>query len=134
LFAQIDYLVVGVSDMQRSIRFYRDVLGLSLSSESEDWTEFQTGKTKLALHITSKKGVSTGGDIVAGTSQISFEVPDIDKIYRELQAKGVRFVMAPQAREGEGIKLAKCLDPDGFTISIRERTSPTHMHEVAVAQ
>ena len=50
MFKQIDYTMVVVSDMQRSVEFYRDKLGIPLKFQSPDWTEFQTGTTTLALH------------------------------------------------------------------------------------
>lgn len=39
-----------VTDMERSIRFYRDVLGLKPLMESPYWTEFALGEGKIALH------------------------------------------------------------------------------------
>ena len=36
MFKQIDYTMVVVSDMQRSVEFYRDKLGLSLKFQSPD--------------------------------------------------------------------------------------------------
>ena len=50
MFKQIDYTMVVVSDMARSIEFYRDKLGIPLKFQSPDWTEFLTGTTTLALH------------------------------------------------------------------------------------
>ena len=50
MFKQIDYTMVIVSDMQRSVEFYRDKLGIPLKFQSPEWTEFQTGTTTLALH------------------------------------------------------------------------------------
>jgi predicted enzyme related to lactoylglutathione lyase len=47
-------------------------------------------------------------------------VDDVDKTYAELQAKGIRFVMPPTQREGEGIKLAVAIDPDGLPISFAQ--------------
>jgi hypothetical protein len=44
----------------------------------------------------------------------------VDKTYAELQAKGIRFVMPPMQREGEGIKLAVAIDPDGLPISFAQ--------------
>ena len=41
---------VMVSDMERSVQFYRDTLGLKLRFQSPDWTEFDLGTTTLALH------------------------------------------------------------------------------------
>lgn len=41
----LGHAIVFVSDMDRSVRFYRDVLGFSLRFDSPEWTEFDTGGT-----------------------------------------------------------------------------------------
>ena len=43
-----------------------------------------------------------------------------DQTFAELSARGVRFVMPPKTQEGEGLKLAVCMDPDGLAISLAE--------------
>src|SRR6266545_8151724 len=112
MFRQLDYTMVIVSDMTRSVEFYRDKLGIPLKFQSPDWTEFLTGATTLALHGGGVAKESDGGDQskYAGTCSIGFNVEDVDKTYEELRAKGINFVMPPAQREGEGIKLAVCLD------------------------
>ena len=123
MFTQIDYTMVVVSDMTRSVAFYRDVLGIPLKFESPDWTEFLTGATTLALHgggLTSDSAAQGNGDKYAGTCSIGFNVEDVDKTYEELKAKGAKFVMPPTQREGEGIKLAVCVDPDGLPIAFAQ--------------
>ena len=115
--------MVMVSDMARSIRFYRDTLGLSLKFESPDWSEFQTGTTTLALHGGGKPitGVHELGEgMIAGTCSIGFNADDLDSTYEELKSKGVDFIMPPTVRKDEGIRLSVCLDPDGLPISIAE--------------
>ena len=129
MFKHADYVMVTVSDMTRSVAFYKDVLGLPLKHESKEWTEFDTGPTKLALHGGGKPKGSTldePGKTYAGDCSIGFSVSDLDRLYRELRAKGARFVMPPTKREGEGIKLAVCLDPDGLPISFAEEGRQTH--------
>ena len=120
MFDRIDYVMVMVSDMQRSIQFYRDRLGIPLKFESLDWTEFATGTTVLALHGGGKQGTGAN-EPVAGTASIGFYVPNLDAKYEELKGKGVVFVMPPTDRAEEGIKLAVCLDPDGLPISLAEQ-------------
>ncbi len=44
------HAIVFVSDMARSIVFYRDILGLPLGFESREWTEFETPGSTLALN------------------------------------------------------------------------------------
>lgn len=123
MFNHIDYTMVVVSDMARSVAFYRDLLGIPLKFESPDWTEFLTGTTTLALHgggLVPEPSAQGNGDKYAGTCSIGFNVEDVDKTYQELKAKGARFVMPPTQREGEGIKLAVCIDPDGLPIAFAQ--------------
>ena len=120
LFDHVDYVMVMVSDMGRSVRFYRDLLGIPLKFESPDWTEFNTGKTVLALHG-GGKAASALAEPRAGSASIGFYVDNLEAKYEELRARGVQFTMPPTDREGEGIRLAVCVDPDGLPISIAER-------------
>jgi lactoylglutathione lyase len=120
MFNHMDYVMVMVSDMPRSVQFYRDKLGLGLRFESPEWTEFETGVTVLALHG-GGKGKADAGERVAGTASIGFYVDDLNREYNELKAKGGVFTMPPTDREGEGIRLSVCLDPDGLPISIAQR-------------
>ena len=123
MFKQLDYTMVIVSDMERSVEFYRDKLGIPLKFQSPEWTEFLTGTTTLALH---GGGVAPSGPPAgdpskqAGTCSIGFNVESVDETYEQLKAKGINFVMPPTQREGEGIRLAVCIDPDGLPVSIAQ--------------
>jgi len=123
MFTNLDYTMVVVSDMARSVEFYRDKLGLPLKFESPEWTEFQTGTTTLALHGggIARTGPPDGDPSKqAGLCSIGFNVDDVDKTYQELQEKGIRFVSPPTQRDGEGIKLAVAIDPDGLPVSFAQ--------------
>lgn len=120
MFQKVDYIMIIVSDMKRSIEFYRAKLGLQLKFESPEWTEFITGATTLALHGGGERGERLHGKKRAGTCSVGFNVENLDQIYEQLKSRGVHFMMAPQAREGEGIKLAVALDPDGLEISFAQ--------------
>lgn len=126
MFKQIDYTMIVVSDMDRSVEFYRDKLGIPLKFQSPEWTEFATGATTLALH---GGGVPAEGPPAgdpskrAGACSIGFNVENVDETYEELQAKGIRFVMPPTQREGEGIRLAVAIDPDGLPVSFAQLLS-----------
>jgi lactoylglutathione lyase len=121
MFAKIDYVMVNVSDMARSVAFYRDQLGIALRFESPGWSEFETGATQLALHG-GKPGGSPAAEH-AGTASLGFNVDDLDRVVADLEARGVRFVMPPKTQESEGIRLAVCVDPDGLPISFAQRLS-----------
>ena len=122
MFEHPHYLMVNVSDMGRSVAFYRDTLGLRLKFESPGWTEFETGTTTVALHLApcpdAKPAAMTGP--AAGSCSFGFSVENLDAAWKALQAKGTRFVMPPTLREEEGIRLAVFLDPDGLAISLAE--------------
>jgi lactoylglutathione lyase len=120
-FQKPDYIIVFVSDMQRSVAFYRDVLGLPLKFSSPGWTEFNTGSTTIALH-------TTGGDEASqkvslpppGNAQIGFMVDDIKSAYEALKAQGAPFSLPPQ-KQNSGAILAVLNDPDGLGITLQQR-------------
>jgi lactoylglutathione lyase len=117
----VSYVLVNVSDMERSVHFYRDQLGLDLRFATKEWTEFDSGPTTLALHIADPKQKAAGsaGEHTPGTCTFSFTVDNLEEQVKVLQQRSVQFIMPPTLRE-EGIKLAVCLDPDGLAISITE--------------
>lgn len=53
-FGKIGAVILLVSDMETSTRFYRDVLNLPIKSQTKDWTEFFNRETVLALHPARK--------------------------------------------------------------------------------
>ena len=40
---ELKYVIKFVADMDRTVKFYRDVLGLPLKFQSPGWSEFVTG-------------------------------------------------------------------------------------------
>jgi lactoylglutathione lyase len=123
MFSKVDYVMVNVLDMRRSVVFYRDTLGLRLKFESPAWSEFETGATTLALHAGTQavgSEAATQDGPVAGTCSLGFSVPDLNRTYAELRERGACFVMPPTEQANEGIRLAVCIDPDGLAISFAE--------------
>jgi lactoylglutathione lyase len=121
-----DYLVVYVSDMQRSVAFYRDILGLPLKFTTPGWSEFETGSIALALHRGGGERLPVPeGRPPAGVSQLAFVVENIQATYEELKARGADFSLPPQ-KQVTGNTLAILRDPDGFGITIQERQEGRH--------
>jgi lactoylglutathione lyase len=76
--------------MDKSVTFYRDVLGLPVRHESHKWTEFDTGSTTLALHLADASGhPHTHATMPAGHCHVGLTVPDINAFHQEMVAKGV---------------------------------------------
>jgi len=121
MFGKVDYVMVNVSDMARSVAFYRDTLGLALRFESPGWSDFETGATTLALHLTAGGGADGAqAGPKPGTCSIGFSTSNLDATHAELTARGARFVMPPTDQVEERIRLAVCVDPDGLAISFAE--------------
>jgi lactoylglutathione lyase len=123
MFSKVDYVMVNVSNMSRSVAFYRDILGLSLRFESPGWSEFETGGTTLALHASAPAAVRAGAtpaNPAAGTCSLGFSVQNLNSTYADLRERGAHFVLPPTEQANEGIRLAVCIDPDGLAISFAE--------------
>jgi len=116
-----DYTIVYVSDMDRSLVFYRDVLGLPLKFASPGWSEFNTGTTTIALHTTpARKAADQPGRTPAGVAQLGFTVEDVQSVYEALKAQDVPFSLPPQ-QQSSGVLLAVLRDPDGLGITLQQR-------------
>ena len=115
--------MVMVSDMDRSVRFYRETVGLKLRFQSPDWTEFDIDSSTLALHSGGVPAPPPDKERYAGRASIGFNVENVDKVFEELKSKGVRVVMPPTQRPGEGIRIAVMLDPDGLPVSFSQTVS-----------
>jgi lactoylglutathione lyase len=121
VFKQLDYVIVYVSDMQRSLEFYRDVLGLTLKFTSPGWTEFVTGSTTVALHTAGGEKLAGQQSLpAAGQAQLGFMVDDLEATYEALAAKNVVFSLPPKT-QNSGARLAVFHDPDGLGITIQQR-------------
>ena len=75
-FNKVDYIMITVSNMARSVAFYKDKLGIPMKFGTPEWTEFQTGTTVLALHGggTPKEAAGDPKTHYAGTCSIGFNV------------------------------------------------------------
>lgn len=113
-FRKVGAVILLVSNMERSIRFYRDTLGIPVKTKSKDWSEFFNKDTVLALHPAKKKSkIKTGSGMLVG-----FEVSDLDQTVKKLREKKVKFFKKPK-QEPFG-KHAIIQDPDGHLVSIAE--------------
>lgn len=113
-FRKVGAVILLVSNMEKSTRFYRDTLGIPIKTRSKDWTEFFNKDTVLALHPAKKKSkIKTGSGMLVG-----FEVSDLDSTVKILKEKKVKFFKKP--KEEPFGKHAIIQDPDGHLVSIAE--------------
>lgn len=111
---QLDLIFYWVSDMDRAVSFYRDLLGLRLVRRDEDtWVEFESGGRRLALH-----SVAEGQPMTPGGATAVFSVDDLDRAKADLSSRGVRF-----GHEGDVAgfaRFASFLDSEGNTVQLIE--------------
>lgn len=113
-FRKVGAVILLVSNMEKSVKFYHDTLGLPIKTKSKDWTELFNNDTVLALHPARKKSkLKTGSGILVG-----FEVSDLDSTMKSLKTKKVKLFKKP--REEPFGKHAILQDPDGHLISIAQ--------------
>lgn len=112
MFRKVGAVILLVSDMDRSVDFYKNVLGLELKSKSNEWIEFVKSGTVIALHPTKFKNLKKDGVM------IGFKVSNLDDVYKKLKGKNVKFVK--ELKEEEFGKHTIIQDPDGYMISIVE--------------
>jgi catechol 2,3-dioxygenase-like lactoylglutathione lyase family enzyme len=109
---------VLVTELQRSIAFYRDTLGFYEIDSGEGSAVLASGDTRLVLRAVQGRSAEAGRLIY-----LNLEVGDVEAVYAELQAKGVAFVHAPRVvNRGERLELwsATFRDPDDHNIAITQ--------------
>ena len=94
-----------VSDMSKSVEFYRDAIGLDLQVHTPGWSELTFGNATVALHISRNAGNRATG--------LNFEVSNIEDACAELAAAGGVVVQAPYDGGIPGLRLADVADIDG---------------------
>ena len=145
---QIMHVGLTVSDIEKSIEFYRDVLGLKyigmLTMEGKE-TDVLFGKpnskAKVAylngsddvmappvelIQFTNQEISKDKADLFkTSISEICFAVQDLDKVYKHLIDNGVECISAPQPFDftSDGFGKSKAIyfkDPDGIILELMQ--------------
>jgi catechol 2,3-dioxygenase-like lactoylglutathione lyase family enzyme len=114
-FAQMkaSIVILSVTDLNRAIEFYRDRLGLKLSSTNEDFAFFDAGGITIALRGGRPK--SDPADLAS--TEIAFGVEHVKAAYQSLSKAGVAFKREPRIVTGT-TWATDFRDPDGHVLSI----------------
>jgi diaminopimelate decarboxylase len=140
----LDHIAVSSGDLDRSLRFYRDLLGLRMRDQGEtsngeiaDITGIAHARVRWAdlllpndqvlelLHYLSPAGTAVSpANNDPGATHISLRVDDIDTAHARLVEAGVPVQSPPVALDGPGHwNGARCFyasDPDGVTVELIE--------------
>jgi lactoylglutathione lyase len=120
--SRLGYAIVYVSDLERSIAFYRDVVGLPFRFASESYAEFETEGAKFALYARGHLPELIGREAPVGEApwpqgEVAFLVEDVDAEHERLRAAGAA-VLTPPTERPWGERTMHLLDPDGFVVEL----------------
>jgi catechol 2,3-dioxygenase-like lactoylglutathione lyase family enzyme len=141
----LHHVGLTVSDLEQSIRFYRDLLGLGVRERDEiaggpieSITGVAGGRVRIAdldfgggstLELTQYLAPPGGAvhprPVDAGHVHVGIEVDDIEAVYARLMTAGVVTRSKPTALVDagpfwSGAKVVHALDPDGVTVELVE--------------
>lgn len=111
-------ITVLVTDLQRSIDFYRDLLGFFEIDGGDGNAVLASGDTRLVLRT-----IPDVAKVNRRVVHLNLEVADVEATYQELRDKGIEFTYAPRpVNKGERLELwaAAFRDPDGHAIAITQ--------------
>jgi lactoylglutathione lyase len=125
---RLGYAIFFVSDLERSVVFYRDLIGLPFRFATESYAEFETEGAKFALFARTQLPELIGKDVPAGEApwpqgEVAFFVDDVDFEHDRLVQAGVA-VLAPPTDRPWGERTLHVADPDGYVVELTRAKSP----------
>ena len=142
--SDLNHLGLTVADIERSIHFYRDILGMTLIRRrphaDTEYLALQTGYPSVVLNVASFKVTPDSAQSLEvvqymnhagppaenatnrpGNSHLCLNVNDLRAWYADLKSKGVRFKSEPvsiTAGPNAGGLAVYFYDPDGYTLEL----------------
>lgn len=136
----IRHFGIVVQDMEKSLHFYRDLLGLEIRRNMLEEGEFiDTILGLRGVKVRTVKMASANGSTLVelleyathkgkerenykifdfGASHVAFTVEDVDREYERLKENGIRFTCSPQVSPDGKAKVTFCFDPDGVPVEL----------------
>jgi catechol 2,3-dioxygenase-like lactoylglutathione lyase family enzyme len=120
-------LELFVSDMQKSIDFYTNVLGFERLPGEPDYVPVRSGSVLIGLgpalglpkqhHFNPEVQKSRRG---LG-AEIVLEVDDVQGFFQKVKASGYQRILSPPRKQSWGLTDFRVADPDGYYLRITSR-------------
>lgn len=116
----LDYVILYVRDVDASVEFYRDIVGLRHRFTRDGYAEFGTGEARFGLleEVRAQellRAKPPGG----GGSEVLFLVDDVDREADRLRGEGVSVLSGPADRAW-GHRTLHLRDPDGHVVELAQ--------------
>lgn len=123
---QFSHVSITVKNMEETIKFYREVIGLELASrreipENKAEIAFLTDKiSNVRIELTywkDKKDWTSGDEL----DHLAFTLPNLEEAIKKFREQGVEIAKEPYSLKGSTSKIAFIVDPNGIWIELIER-------------
>ena len=145
LIKEVRHIGIVVSDMEKSIQFYRDLLGLKIVRDMNEKGEYIDNMLSLdRVHVHTVKLSAAQGDTLIellnfkshkdnqhrnfytiGASHVAFTVNNIEELYKTLSKSNIKFNTPPQKSPDGLVKVTFCNDPDGTPVELVQVLDPS---------
>jgi len=112
-FMKISLIALGVSDLSKSVAFYRDKAGFELLNQLESLVFFSAGPVMLMLNA----GLRRPDGPLAGAMEIVVAAESVTAAHRQLIERGCSFVNEPR-EVTPGSWASTFTDPDGHWLTL----------------
>lgn len=127
---RILHTMIRVGDLQRSINFYTQVLGMKLLRQSENpeykytlaFVGYGEETDQAVIELTYNWGVSEY-EVGTGYGHIALEAEDIYATCEAIRASGGTITREPGPVKGGTTEIAFVVDPDGYKIELINKKS-----------
>jgi catechol 2,3-dioxygenase-like lactoylglutathione lyase family enzyme len=136
--AAIDHIEIGVTNLDRSRRFYIDLLELrpTQSSAQELWLDGGGGRVHLVEISDPKPSGWSPNDLQRGIRHVGFKVDDVDAHVERLRQAGEPIAVEPFDTMAD-VRIAFFPDPDGARLEFVTGAHVYHRllsHELSAAE
>ena len=140
---KLRHVGITVTDMQRSLKLYRDYFGFDVvwdAIEQGDFIDSLSGQSN--IKVNTVKMIDTSGGMIEllcydshpqsnidniknditkiGCSHLALTVTDIHQAHQDLEEMGLTFICTPQLSDNATAKVCFCRDYDGTLIELVE--------------